>query len=179
MMKAQKRQFLFAFSLLGLLNPLFIQNSVAKSSYFVSSWLINLYVLNQSPFIKKLLFLQLSFLNPHLDFSKKEQRIFLTCDVEILLPQQSPMKGLVSLNSSFVYDPVRYQIFLKDPQLTSFTLDVFNAQENQIIGQLSPIISNLFNGQAIYTLTAEDIKMFRKAPSSILIEDGGIRFYFD
>jgi hypothetical protein len=54
-----------------------------------------------------------------------------------------------------------------------------NNQENQIIGQLSPIISNLFNGQAIYTLTAEDIKMFRKAPSSILIEDGGIRFYFD
>jgi hypothetical protein len=84
-MKAPKRQFLFALSLLGLLNPLFIKNSFAKSSYFVSSWLINLYVLNQSPLIKKLLFLQLSFLNPHLDFSKKEQRIFLTCDVEVLL----------------------------------------------------------------------------------------------
>jgi hypothetical protein len=178
-MKAPKRQFLLALSLLGLLNPLLIKNSFAKSSFFISSWLINLYVLNQSPVVKKLLFLQLSFLNPHLDFSKKEQRIFLTCDVEVLLPQQSPIKGLVSLNSSFVYDPVRYQIFLKDPQLTSFTLDVFNAQENQIIGQLSPIIGNLFNGLAIYTLTAQDIKMLRRAPSSILIEDGGIRFYYD
>jgi len=37
----------------------------------------------------------------------------------------------------------------------------------------------MFNQQVVYELSSSDLKMLKKPPSSILIEDGGLRFKFD
>jgi hypothetical protein len=66
-----------------------------------------------------------------------------------------------------------------DPKLSSIQLDVLNEKDNLLLKQLSPFIGPMFNQQVVYELSSSDLKMLKKPPSSILIEDGGLRFKFD
>jgi hypothetical protein len=159
-----------------LLKP---STSFAQSNYYIPSQLINLYLIHHSPFTKNLLFFSIQCSNPVLDFVKKGQRLFLNCNIEISVPNQKPVKGELALDSSFQYDPKTYQIALLDPKLSSIQLDVLNEKDNLLLKQLSPFIGPMFNQQVVYELSSSDLKMLKKPPSSILIEDGGLRFKFD
>ena len=179
-MSPTKRQsFLKALSLLCICSFFSLQVALAGSSFFLSGSLMNLYLIHQSPFTKKFPFFSVQISNPILEFSKQDQRLFLLSDVIITVPNQAPIKGNFALDSSFTYDPISYKISLKDPRLSSFTLDVLNEKDHQILRLISPLLGPLFNQLVVYQLSSSDIKMLRKPPSSILIEDGGIRFYFD
>jgi len=153
--------------------------SGAQSSYFLPSQLMNLYLIHHSPFTKNLLFFNVQCSNPVLDFVKKGQRLFLNCNIEISVPNQKTVKGELALDSSFQYDAKTYQIALLDPKLSSIHLDVLNEKDNLLLKQLSPFLGSMFNQQVVYELSSSDLKMLKKPPSSILIEDGGLRFNFD
>ena len=179
-MSLLKRQLFFkALSLLCICSFFTSQVVLAGSSFYLSGSLMNLYLIHQSPFTKKFPFFSVQVFNPTLEFSKQDQRLYLLSDVVISLPNQAPIKGNFALDSSFTYDPISYKIALKDPRLSSFTLDVLNEKDHQILKLISPLLGPLFNQLVVYQLSSSDIKMLRKPPSSILIEDGGIRFYFD
>jgi hypothetical protein len=153
--------------------------SLAQSNYYISSQLINLYLIHHSPFSNNLLFFTIQCSNPVLDLEKKGQRLFLSCNIEISIPNQKPIKGELALDSSFQYDPKTYQIALLDPKLSSIHLDVLNEKDNLLLKQLSPFLGPMFNQQVVYELSSSDLKMLKKPPSSINIEDGGLRFNFD
>jgi hypothetical protein len=153
--------------------------SYAQSTYYIPGRLINLYLIHQSPFTKNFLFFSLQCSNPILEFVKKGQRLYLTCDIEISAPNQKPVKGELALDSSFQYDPKTYKIALLDPKLSSIHLDVLNEKDNLLLKQLSPFLGPIFNQQVVYELSSSDLNMLKKSPSSILIEDGGLRFNFD
>jgi Protein of unknown function (DUF1439) len=159
-----------------LLKP---NTSLAQSNYYIPSQLINLYLIHHSPFTKNLLFFTIQCSNPVLDFVKKGQRLYLNCNIEISIPNQKSVKGALALDSSFQYDPKTYQIALLDPRISSIDLDVLNEKDNLLLKQLSPFLGPMFNQQVVYELSSSDIKMLKKPPSSILIEDGGLRFNFD
>ena len=66
-----------------------------------------------------------------------------------------------------------------DPKLSSIHLDALNEKDNLLLKQLSPFLGPIFHRQVVYELSASDLKMLKKPPSSIRIEDGGLRFNFD
>jgi len=153
--------------------------SLAQSTYYLPGRMINLYLIHHSPFTKNFLFFTIQCSNPVLDFVKKGQRLYLNCNIDISVPNQKPVKGELALDSSFQYDPKTYQIALLDPKLSSINLDVLNEKDNLLLKQLSPFLGPIFNQQVVYELSSSDLKILKKPPSSILIEDGGLRFNFD
>jgi len=179
-MNVLKRQFLkMSVGMIGACLLLRPRISFAQSNYYIPSQLINLYLIHHSPFTKNFLFFNIQCSNPVLDFVKKGQRLFLNCNIEISVPNQKPVKGELALDSSFQYDPKTYQIALLDPKLSSINLDVLNEKDNLLLKQLSPFLGPMFNQQVVYELSSSDLKMLKKPPTSILIEDGGLRFNFD
>ncbi len=179
-MHSLKRQFIKkSVGIVGTFLLLKPRISLAQSSYYISGQLINLYLIHQSPFSKSFLFFTIQCSNPVLEFVKKGQRLYLNCGIEISVPNQSPVKGKLALDSSFQYDPITSKIALKDPNLSSISLDVLNEKDNLLLKQLSPFLGPMFNQQVVYELSAADISMLKKAPSSIFVEDGGIRFIFN
>jgi hypothetical protein len=175
-----KRQFIWKSIGLMSVSALFVSSySLAQSSYYLPSRLMNLYLIHQSPFTKNFLFFTIQCSNPVLDFIDKGQRLLLNCNIEISAPNQKPVQGELALDSSFQYDPKTYQIALFDPKLSSIHLDALNEKDNLLLKQLSPFLGPIFHRQVVYELSASDLKMLKKPPSSIRIEDGGLRFNFD
>lgn len=151
----------------------------ASSSYLLSGILINLYLLNQSPLSKKFLGFEVQCTSPMIEFSKKDQRLFFSSPVMILIPNQLPVRGNIALDSSFTYDPATFKISLKDPRLTHLTVDAIQEINPLLVNSLSPFLGQLFHQQVVYVLSPTDLKILKKPPSAILVEDGGIRFNFD
>ena len=162
-----------------LFSPWIGSTSFAKSNYFLSVDLINLYLLKISPIKKKFPLLELQSVTPFLFCSAKGQRLFFNSDVVLLINSQAPVKGKLSLNSSFYYDPLTYRIYLKDPTIDELSLDVLKIDEKLLLNQLNPLIAQLFNNQLIYELSKSDIQLLKKPPSAIEIVEGGILFKFD
>jgi hypothetical protein len=162
-------------AILALVVPSVLQ---AISPFFVPKFLIKLFLQNQTPFVTNWMIFEFSFSNPDVNLAKKDQRIFLSFDIRISVPNTIAQNGKVAISSSFIYEANSHTIFLKDPILTSINFDQVDERGHQLIKQLSPFMKELLNGYPIYKLRPEDLKLFPKAPSSILVEDDGIRFYF-
>lgn len=178
-MHFSRRNFCFkSFSFLALSQFIF-SHAIAKNTYFLSGEIINLYLMKNSPIKKNFVFLEIKSINPFLSFTEKDQKIYFNSDIEVLLNSQTPIKGKISLNSSFRYDPSSRKIYLKDPSINDLSLDILKSEEKLILQQLNPVIAQLFNNQLIYELSSADIALLRSPPSAIQIVDGGILFKFD
>ena len=178
-MHYSRRKFCFKSLSILSLSQFITFNTFAKNSYFLSGEIINLYLMKNSPIKKNFVFLEIKSINPFLNFIEKDQKIYFYSDVELLVNSQAPIKGKITLNSSFRYDSSSRKIYLKDPSINDLSLDILKSEEKLILQQLNPIIAQLFNNQLIYELSNADIALLRSPPSAIQIVDGGILFKFD
>jgi Protein of unknown function (DUF1439) len=162
-----------------IFNTLLPIHCFAGSNYFLSGDLINLYLMQSSPIKKSFPLIEFQASNPFLSFSEKGQRLYLDSDVELFLYNQPPIKGKISLDSSFRYDAQSKKISLVDPAIKEISFDILKKDENLIVKQLSPLLAQLFNQQVIYELSTSDLRFLKKTPSAIVIVEGGILFKFN
>jgi hypothetical protein len=169
----------FIYFPMGLLGLLLSQSSPATSPFFLPVFMIQQYLQIKSPFIKNILIVELIFSNPNISLTKKNQRIFLTVNIRVTVPNNRPVNGKMSLSSSFFYDAISHKIFLKDPLLNQMAIDGVDEAGQKLLTQLNPFIGELFNNAPIYELSKTDLTYFPKPPSSIELEDDGVLFRFN
>jgi len=148
-------------------------------SFYIPGFLINHYLAQRFPIEKKWFIFELNFSNPFLDFLSPNQELFLRCEVSLLILNSQPKLGQITLVSSYRYDPDTHYIFLKKPRIAHFHIDGLQDQSEEILQAVSSGIASLFEERPIYEIRDRDIQFFDKAPHKILVEDGGIRFFFN
>lgn len=178
-MKNLFRRKLLSYLLGGLaISGLKISNALAQSNYFIPEILINAYLRKKFPISKDLIFLRLDLSNPELGFISKNQRISMTADFAALL-NNSSTKGQLHLSSSFSYDPNNRSIKLKDPLIDQLNFKNISTKNSPLLDQLNVLIAKLFDNMTVYEIKDEDIPLIKKAPSKILVEDSGLRVFFE
>lgn len=151
----------------------------AKSTYLLPTNLVNLYLQIHAPIAKDFSpFFKIQLDSPEIISRASSQRIELASPVLITLPNLNTIKGFLKLSSSYRYDGATKKLLLREPKIESLEIAKVNASTDKILEQINPYIAQLFNGVVVYTFEDEK-RMVLKAPSQIMLEDQGIRFYFD
>jgi hypothetical protein len=151
----------------------------ALNSFYVPGFLINHNLLKQFPVSKKWLIFEITFTNPQLEFKKVGQELLLNCDFIFQAISDQSIQGNMKLASSYTYDPKTSQLFIQNARIETFNFEGLHPKAEQLIEQMSPLIGSFFNGKQVYQLSQSDLKTLKKPPSSIVVEDDGIRFYFN
>jgi hypothetical protein len=164
---------------MGFIGLILSKFSEATSPFFLPVYMIQQYLQIKSPFVRNVVIFELTFSKPNISLTKKNQRVFLTANIRVTVPNNPSVNGKLSLSSSFFYNTISHQIFLKDPLFNQIEVEGLNQAGQRLLTQLNPFLSELLNGYPIYELSKTDLPFFAKVPSSIMLEDDGILFRFD
>ena len=156
-----------------------LNHTRAESSYFIPDILINGYLQKKFPISRNLILFRLDLIDPDLEFKSKHQRISMSSNIAVTLSNGSNINGQLHLSSSFNYDPITRSIKLKEPTIDKINFNNMGTQNRRLLDQINILIANLFDNLTIYEIKSEEMPIIKKAPSKILIEDSGIRFFFE
>lgn len=178
-MKDNRRQLIrVAVSALAIA-PFGISKVFAQSDYFVPDILINAFLRKRFPLSRELLFLRINLTDPNLDFISKSQRLAMSTSFSAALANSNPINGQLNLSSSFTYDPTNKAIKLKEPTVDQINIKNFSSKNTQLLEQLNVWIAKILDNMTIYEFKDEEIPILKKSPSKILVEDTGLKLFFD
>lgn len=171
----------FIHKLIGSLiaTSVWTSNSFAQSDYFLSGLFINLFLKNKFPLNKDLIFLKLELSEPDLGFIPENQRLVMSSAFSALLIGNTPIKGQLHFSSSFTYDGLNKSIKLKEPAIDKLKIHNFSEKSGQSLQQMNVWIAKLIDNMTVYEFKENEISLLRKPPSKILVEDAGLRLFFD
>lgn len=173
------KTFAILFSLAFITPVIGLNLARAESSYFIPDILINAYLQKKFPISRNLIVFRLDLIDPNLEFKSKNQRISMSSGIVIILSNGSSLNGQLHLSSSFSYDPIARSIKLKEPTIDKINFNNLGTQNPQILDQINILIAKLFDNMTIYEMRPEELPILKKSPSKILVEDSGIRFFFE
>jgi Protein of unknown function (DUF1439) len=148
-------------------------------SFFIPEFLINRYLMKQFPIQKNWLLFEINLTNPSLQTIPSSQELLLFCEISTHVMNNPTIQGILGLRSSYTFDAAAKTIALKNPRIDTFKVDGLDEKTGALIENLSQTIGGLFNGYVVYALSTDDVKKLKKTPSSIIVENGGIRLNFN
>ena len=154
-------------------------NSFAQSDYFIPGFLINIFLKKKFPINKDLLFIKLELSDPDLNFISQNQRLAMSSAFSALVIGNTPINGQLHFSSSFTYDAPNKAIKLKEPVIDRLNVQSFGEKAGQSLQQVNVWIAKLLENMTVYEFKEYDIPLLKKPPSKILVEDAGLRLYFD
>jgi hypothetical protein len=169
------------YSILGALtlSKIGVAPSFAQSNYFVPGFLINLYLKNRFPINKDILFLKIALSDPDLGFISQNQRLAMSSAFSAALANTPPVNGQLHFSSSFIYDATNKSIRLKDPAIDRLNIQNVSEKDGQSLKQLNVWIAKILENMTVYEFKENEIPLLKKPPSKILVEDAGLRLFFD
>lgn len=150
-----------------------------QSEYFVPGELINLFLKKKFPLNKDLIFIKLELSDPDLGFISQNQRLAMSSAFSAMLIGNAPINGQLHFSSSFTYDGANKAIKLKDPAIDKLNVQNLREKTGQSLQQVNLWIAKLLDNMTVYEFKENEIPLLKKPPSKVLVEDAGLRLYFD
>jgi hypothetical protein len=162
-----------------MVSLIFLNLSHAKSSYFLSTSLINIYLQLHSPISKDYPpFFKVQLNSTDVTTQEVNQRVIVHSDISMIFSQQVTVKGKIEVSASLAYNAPLNQVYITQPKIESLEFEHLNTSTDVFLSKINPLLSHQLDRLVIYEFTKENA-MLPKAPSQIKVEDGGIRFIFD
>lgn len=156
-----------------------VTNTYAQSDYFVPGFLINAFLKNKFPISRDFILLKIELSNPDLGFLSQNQRLAMSSAFSAILMSNSPVNGQLHFSSAFTYDPINKAIKLKDPAIDKLNVQNFSEKGGQSLQQVNLWIAKLLDNMTVYEFKENEVPLIKKAPNKILVEDAGLRLFFD
>lgn len=174
-----RRKFFTKFISTLALTSFLSSNSFAQADYFIPGFLINIFLKKKFPINKDLIFIKLELSDPDLNFISQNQRLTMSSAFSALIIGNTPINGQLHFSSSFRYDALNKAIKLKEPVIDKLNVQSLGEKGGQSLQQVNLWIAKLLENMTVYEFKENEISLFKKPPSKILVEDAGLRLYFD
>lgn len=175
---SKRRGFLRSLGI-AILFQMGISPAKATSNIYLPGVLINLYLMTQLPLVKDLIIFKMTLTDGDLSFNSDQQRLIMATRVEIAMSGGKTISGKLLCSSTFTYDEIQKTIRLKSPTIDQLKFDAIGSQEQALLQQANPWISKVLDGFIVYEFKEKKKLLLSRPPQKILVEDDGIRFYYN